>query len=47
MARKVEGALGLGLGGMILFAFLAAGAVFFPEIARYIKMKRLSSTLGS
>jgi hypothetical protein len=41
MARRVEGTLGFGLGGMALLGFLAASVLFIPELLRYIKIKRM------
>ena len=41
MHRKMQQILGLGLGSLALFGFLAASAMFFPELVRYLKIKRM------
>lgn len=41
MRRKFRQAVGLGLGSLALFGFLAAGAALFPELMRYLRIKRM------
>jgi hypothetical protein len=41
MNRKLEGTAGFGFGSLAFLGFLAACAMFIPELRRYLRIKRM------